>query len=86
MYALVGKSALVETHSTVPLTQFLRHTVFSRNQNARYAGTRCTKCFIGILITHGEVICYLSCNCSAILKISENKKLLLFEKSGVSFI
>ena len=32
---------LVESYITVPLTRFSRNTVFLRNKNARYTGTRC---------------------------------------------
>ena len=35
-----GNSALIETHSTVQLMQFLHNKVFSSIQNVRYARTR----------------------------------------------
>ena len=38
----MGESALVEDHSTVPLTQISCNTVFSKSQNARKAGTLCS--------------------------------------------
>ena len=42
MYALVGEFRVSWNISTVPLTRFLHNAVFSRNQNVRKSGNRCT--------------------------------------------
>ena len=42
MYTQVGEFRISWIISTVPLTRFLRNAVFSRNQNARNVGNRCT--------------------------------------------
>ena len=46
MYAQVGEFRVSWIISTVPLTRFLRNTVFSRNQNAHTAGNRWTFLYI----------------------------------------
>ena len=40
----MGELALVGDHSTVPLTRVSCHTVFSKSQKTRKAGTLCMFC------------------------------------------
>ena len=42
MYTQVGEFRVSWIITTVPLTRFLRNTIFSRNRNARKVGNRCT--------------------------------------------